>query len=107
MRLYSSYSRRKEDLAAPPAPIGMYFCGPTVYQRIHVGNARPFIVSMWLRRWLELSGYQARPVLNGTDIYDKTYVAARAQGIGSAQLARRATPGDLEGTGRPRLPSST
>ena len=36
-----------------PAPIRMYFCGPTVYQRIHVGNARPFIVSMWLKRWLE------------------------------------------------------
>jgi len=106
MRLYSSYSRRKEDLAPPPAPIGMYFCGPTVYQRIHVGNARPFIVSMWLRRWLELSGYQARLVLNVTDINDKIYDAARAQGIGSAELARRATQWYLEdtsalGLGRP------
>ena len=106
MRLYSSYSRRKEDLAPPPAPIGMYFCGPTVYQRIHAGNARPFIVSMWLRRWLELSGYQARLVLNVTDINDKIYDAARAQGIGSAELARRATQWYFEdtsalGLGRP------
>ena len=106
MRLYSSYSRRKEDLAAPPAPIGMYFCGPTVYQRIHVGNARPFIFSMWLRRWLELSGYLARLVLNVTDINDKIYDEARAQGIGSAELARRATQWYFEdtsalGLGRP------
>jgi len=106
MRFYSSYSRRKEDLAPSPAPIGMYFCGPTVYQRIHVGNARPFIVSMWLQRWLKLSGYQARLVLNVTDINDKIYDAARAQGIGSAELARRATQWYFEdtsalGLGRP------
>src|SRR4029077_3539900 len=98
MRLYSSYSRRKEDLAAPPAPIGMYFCGPTVYPRIHVGNARPFIFSMWLRRWLELSGYLARLVLNVTDINDKIYDEARAQGIGSAELARRGPHGGFAAT---------
>lgn len=100
MRLYSSYSRRKEDLALPPRRIGMYFCGPTVYQPIHIGNARPFIFSMWLRRWLELSGYQARLVLNVTDINDRIYDAARAQGIGSAELARQAS-----GTSRTRAPS--
>ena len=106
MRLYSSYSRRKEDLASPPGPIGMYVCGPTVYQPVHIGNARPFIFSMWLRRWLELSGHQARLVLNVTDINDKIYDAARAQGISSAELARQATQWYLEdtsalGLGRP------
>jgi cysteinyl-tRNA synthetase len=106
MRLYSSYSRRKEDLPLPPGPIGMYFCGPTVYQRIHIGNARPFIFSMWLRRWLELAGYQARLVLNVTDINDKIYDSARAQGISSAELARCATRWYFEdtsalGLGRP------
>jgi len=84
----------------------MYFCGPTVYQRIHIGNARPFILSMWLRRWLKLSGYQARLVVNVTDINDRIYDAARAQGIGSAELARRATQWYWEdtralGLGRP------
>ncbi len=50
MRLYSTLSRRKKDeLPPPPGPIGIYTCGPTVYQRIHIGNARPFVLSMWLR----------------------------------------------------------
>jgi cysteinyl-tRNA synthetase len=82
----------------PPGPIGMYVCGPTVYRRIHVGNARPFIFSMWLRRWLELSGYRARLVLNVTDINDRIYDAARAQGISSAELARQATQWYFEDT---------
>jgi cysteinyl-tRNA synthetase len=106
MRLYSSYSRQKEDLALPPRRLGMYFCGPTVYQPIHIGNARPFIFSMWLRRWLKLSGYQARLVLNVTDINDRIYDAAQAQGIGSVELARQATQWYFEdtsalGLGRP------
>jgi cysteinyl-tRNA synthetase len=84
----------------------MYFCGPTVYQRIHIGNARPFVLSMWLKRWAEARGYQVRLVENVTDINDKIYDAARAQGIGSAELARRATAWYFEdtaalGLGRP------
>src|SRR3954454_25132512 len=54
----------------------MYFCGPTVYQRIHIGNARPFVISMWLRRWLKLSGYEVTLAENITDINDKIYAAA-------------------------------
>ena len=106
MRLYSSLTRRKEELPPPPGPIGMYFCGPTVYQRIHVGNARPYVVSLWLRRWLELQGYDVTLVENVTDVNDKIYDAAREQGIGSEELARRATEWYLEdtnglGLGRP------
>jgi cysteinyl-tRNA synthetase len=48
MRLYSTLQREKVELPPPPGPIRMYYCGPTVYQRIHVGNARPFVISMWL-----------------------------------------------------------
>ena len=44
MRLYSTLSRRLEELPPPPGPVGMYYCGPTVYQRIHIGNACPFVV---------------------------------------------------------------
>src|SRR5438477_3415952 len=103
MRLYSSYSRRKEDLASPPAPIGMYFCGPTVYQRIHVGNARPFVLSKWLRRWLRHRGYGVTLVENITDVNDKIYDAAPSR---SAELARQASEWyaedtDLLGLGRP------
>ncbi len=103
MRLYSSLSRRKEELPPPPGPVGMYFCGPTVYQRIHVGNARPFVVSMWLKRWLELQGYEATLVENITDINDKIYDAAPGA---SAELAESASrwyveDTDLLGLGRP------
>jgi cysteinyl-tRNA synthetase len=106
MLLYNSFSRQKEELPPPPGPIRMYFCGPTVYQRIHIGNARPFIVSMWLKRWLELNEYEVTLVENVTDINDKIYDAAHTKGIASDELARKATQWYFEdtedlGLGRP------
>ena len=56
MLLYDSLTRSKRELPPPPGPIRMYVCGPTVYQRIHVGNARPYVVFLWLKRWLEQRG---------------------------------------------------
>jgi cysteinyl-tRNA synthetase len=97
VRLYSSFSRRLEELPPPPGPIGMYFCGPTVYQRIHVGNARPFVISMWLRNWLRLRGYDVTLVENITDINDKIYDAAPGE---SAELAARASGWYVEDTDR-------
>src|SRR5215468_11186238 len=76
MRLYNTATRRLQELPPPPGPIRMYFCGPTVYQRIHIGNARPFVISLWLKRWLERSGYHVTLVENITDINDKIYDAA-------------------------------
>lgn len=73
----------------------MYFCGPTVYARAHIGNARPFVVGMWLRSWLRASGYDAELVHNITDINDKIYDAAPGA---SAELAARATEWYLEDT---------
>jgi cysteinyl-tRNA synthetase len=99
VRIYNSLTRRKDELPPPPGPIRMYFCGPTVYQRIHIGNARPFVLSMWLKRWLEETGYEVTLVENVTDINDKIYDAARAEGIASGDLARRATQSYLEDTG--------
>jgi cysteinyl-tRNA synthetase len=96
MRLYSTLSRELEELPAPPGPIRMYFCGPTVYRRAHVGNARPFIVGMWLRSWLRAQGYDAKLVHNITDVNDKIYDAAPGA---SAELATRATEWYLEDTG--------
>src|SRR5215210_6299700 len=103
MLLYNSLSRRKEELPPPPGPIRMYFCGPTVYQRIHIGNARPYVVSMWLKRWLELRGYDVTLVENITDINDKIYAAAPGA---SAELAADASGWYVEdtdglGLGRP------
>ncbi|MFN2470340.1 MAG: cysteine--tRNA ligase [Gaiellaceae bacterium] len=95
MRLYSTLSRAKEELPAPPGPVRMYFCGPTVYARAHVGNARPFVIGMWLRSWLLSEGYEVVLVHNITDINDKIYEAAPGA---SAELAERATRWYLEDT---------
>ncbi len=96
MRLYDTASRGLRELPPPPGPVRMYFCGPTVYQRIHVGNARPFVLSMWLKRWLERSGYDVTLVENITDINDKIYAAAPGD---SARLAADASGWYVEDTG--------
>src|SRR6187399_3326428 len=88
MQLYDTYTRRKQELPSPPGPIRMYFCGPTVYARAHIGNARPFVLGMWLARCLRERGFDAVLVHNITDINDKIYDAAPGA---SAELAERAT----------------
>ena len=72
-----------------PGRVGIYACGPTVYDRIHVGNARPFVVFSLLKRFLAHEGHEVTFVANVTDINDKIYVAARREGVGSAELAER------------------
>ncbi len=96
MRLYDTSSRSLVELPPAPGPVRMYFCGPTVYARAHIGNARPFIIGMWLRSWLRSTGYDAQLVHNITDINDKIYDAAPGA---SAELAERATGWYLEDTG--------
>jgi cysteinyl-tRNA synthetase len=71
--------------------VGIYACGPTVYGRIHVGNARPYIVFMLLKRFLAHEGFEATLVANITDINDKIYDAARPAGRPSAELAAEMT----------------
>jgi cysteinyl-tRNA synthetase len=110
MRLYDTATRQLQELPAPPGPVRIYVCGPTVYQRIHIGNARPFVLSLWLKRWLERSGYQVTLVENITDINDKIYAAAPGA---SAELAMRASEWYVQdtsdlGLGRPdREPKAT
>src|SRR5439155_26099280 len=88
IRLYDTRTREIVPLD-PPAerPIGIYACGPTVYARVHVGNARPFVVFSQLKRFLEREGHQVRFVANIPDINDKIYDAARAVGRPSDELA--------------------
>jgi len=98
MRLFDTYTKSLVDLPAPPGPVRMYFCGPTVYRRIHVGNA--FAVSvlpLWLNRWLRLRGYDTKVVVNVTDINDKIYDAAPGA---SARLAQDATQWYVDDTDR-------
>ena len=95
-------------LLAPrdPGHVGIYVCGPTVYNRIHVGNARPFVVYLLLKRFLEHEGYRVTLASNVTDVNDKIYDAARPQGRPSAELAAEMTAHyiadtDAIGLGRP------
>lgn len=91
---------------AVDARVRIYACGPTVYGRIHVGNARPFVVFSQLKRFLVSEGYTVEFVSNITDINDKIYAAALQAGMRSDELARRMTAfyiadTDALGLGRP------
>ena len=80
--------------------VGIYACGPTTYGRIHVGNARPYVVFMLLRRFLEHEGLRPRLVINVTDVNDKIYDAARDHDRPSGEWAKAMTDGYVEDTGR-------
>jgi cysteinyl-tRNA synthetase len=84
----------------PAEEVGIYACGPTVYSRIHIGNARPFVIFSLLARFLRAEGYRAKLVINVTDINDKIYDAAREAGEPSAGFAERMTAAYLEDTER-------
>ena len=95
VRLYDTATRSLVALPDPPAKVGMYVCGPTVYQRAHIGNAVPFVIFAWLRNWLRERGYDVTYVHNITDVNDKIYEAAPGA---SAARAREATAWYLEDT---------
>jgi cysteinyl-tRNA synthetase len=97
MRVHNTLTHDTDPLPPPPGPIRMYFCGPTVYRRVHIGNARPFVISAWLRRWLIEVGYDVTLVENITDVNDKIYQAAPGH---SAELAAQAAAWYIEDTDR-------
>ena len=91
IRLHDTRSGELTELRPrDPGRVGIYACGPTVYNRIHIGNGRPFVVYALLKRFLEHEGYDVTFVANITDVNDKIYDAARAADppVPSAQLAR-------------------
>ncbi|HTA37255.1 MAG TPA: cysteine--tRNA ligase [Solirubrobacteraceae bacterium] len=105
--LHDTRSGEVRPLApADPTKVGIYACGPTVYSRIHIGNARPFVLFSLLKRFLVHEGYGVELVVNVTDVNDKIYDAARAQDRASAELAAEMTAQyradtDALGLGRP------
>ncbi len=110
MRTISLHDTRTGQLQrlapARPPHVSIYACGPTVYGRIHVGNARPYVVFSLLKRFLVGEGYEVEFVANVTDVNDKIYVAARRAGVPSVALAREMTAAyvadtDALGLGRP------
>src|SRR3954447_17176514 len=101
IRLHDSRSGALSDLEPrDPGRVGIYACGPTVYNRIHVGNARPFVVFSLLKRYLEHEGFAVTLVANVTDVNDKIYDAARPLGVPSADLAREMTAAYVHDTDR-------
>ena len=101
IRLYDTRTREAQPFdPRDPRRVGIYACGPTVYSRVHVGNARPFVVFSQLKRFREHEGYGVTLVANITDINDKIYDAARAAGRDSAGLAEEMTAHYVHDTGR-------
>jgi cysteinyl-tRNA synthetase len=90
IKIYNTLTRSKEELVpgAPPL-VTFYVCGPTVYDYIHIGNARVFIIFDVVRRYLQYRGYNVKLVQNYTDIDDKMINRANEQGITVAELAER------------------
>jgi cysteinyl-tRNA synthetase len=98
VRVHDTFTGSLVELPPPPGPIGIYWCGPTVYQHIHVGNALAVsVLPLWLKRWLDHRGYETTVVVNITDINDKIYDAAPGH---SAELAENATQWYIEDTNR-------
>jgi cysteinyl-tRNA synthetase len=107
IRIHDTLSGKVGELAPrEPGKVGIYACGPTVYGRIHIGNARPFVIFTLLKRFLAHQGLDAKLVINVTDINDKIYDAAREAGKASGEYADEMTAAyvadtDALGLGRP------
>ena len=90
MKIYNTLTRQKEELVTlEPGVARIYACGPTVYNYIHIGNARPLCVFDVLRRYLEWRGYEVKFVQNFTDIDDKIIRRANEEGVGYQEIAAR------------------
>jgi cysteinyl-tRNA synthetase len=90
MQIFNTMSRRKENFVPiQEGKVGIYACGPTVYNYFHIGNARPFVVFDVLRRYFEYKGYEVKFVQNFTDIDDKMINRANDEGITVKELGDR------------------
>lgn len=90
MKIYNTLSRQKEEFVSlEPGKVRMYVCGPTVYNFIHIGNARPIIVFDTVRRYFEYKGYEVNFVSNFTDIDDKIIKKAIEEGVDADTISKR------------------
>lgn len=90
MKLYNTLTRKKEEFEPlEPGKVKMYVCGPTVYNFIHIGNARPMIVFDTVRRYFEYKGYDVNFVSNFTDVDDKIIKKANEEGVDAAEISTR------------------
>ena len=99
LKIYNTLTRKKEEFhPVHPGVVNMYVCGPTVYNYIHIGNARSAIAFDTVRRYLEYIGYQVNYVSNFTDVDDKMIKAAHEQGITVPELADKYIKAFMEDT---------
>ena len=90
MKIYNTLSKRKEEFVPiEEGKVRMYVCGPTVYNLIHIGNARPMIVFDTVRRYMEHKGYQVNYVSNFTDVDDKIIKKAAEEGVDASVISAR------------------
>ena len=90
MKLFNTLTMKKEEFVPiEPGKVSMYVCGPTVYNFIHIGNARPMIVFDTARRYFERKGYELNYVSNFTDVDDKIIAKANEEGVSSEEIAER------------------
>ena len=90
MRVYNTMTKKKEEFVPlVPGKVSMYVCGPTVYNLIHIGNARPMIVLDTVRRYMEHKGYEVNYVSNFTDVDDKIIKKAIEEGITAEEVSQR------------------
>ncbi len=90
MKLYNTMSKRKEEFVPlEEGKVKMYVCGPTVYNYIHIGNARPMIVFDTVRRYFEYKGYDVNYVSNFTDVDDKIIKKANEEGVSADEISKR------------------
>ncbi len=90
MKVYNTLTRRKEELVPQdPKKLTMYVCGPTVYNYIHIGNARPIVVFDTMRKYLEYRGQKVKFVQNFTDVDDKIINRAREEGISALEVGEK------------------
>ena len=90
MKLFNTMSRRKEEFVPlEEGKVRMYVCGPTVYNLIHIGNARPMIIFDTVRRYLEYKGYEVNYVSNFTDVDDKIIKKAIEEGVSAEEISKR------------------
>ena len=90
MKLYNTMSKTKEEFVPlEEGKVKMYVCGPTVYNFIHIGNARPMIVFDTVRRYFEYKGYDVNFVSNFTDVDDKIIKKANEEGVTAEEISKR------------------
>ena len=90
MKLFNTLTRRKEEFVPlEEGKVRMYVCGPTVYNLIHIGNARPMIIFDTVRRYMEYKGYEVNYVSNFTDVDDKIIKKAIEEGVSAQEISER------------------